>query len=86
MWIISNKQLDGISKSMREEFEKRAYYILSKEECTIGLDAQKIRKNINEQMDRLIESKITDEDLALNHIRLSFKYPALEDAQSKIEL
>jgi hypothetical protein len=78
MWTISNEQLQNISRSMREGFERRVFYALSKEKSTEGLIEENIRQNIHQQTDRLIRLKIKDEKLSLQFIRLSFENPALQ--------
>jgi GTP1/Obg family GTP-binding protein len=78
MWTISNEQMKNISNSMRSEFERRAYYVLSKEDSTNEMEVEKIKHNIHEQMDKVIRYKIKDENLAIQFIRLSFEHPALQ--------
>lgn len=79
MWTITDEQLDRISRSMRMEFEYRAFYVLSKEERIKVMSEYFVKDNIHKQMDRIIEYGIKDENLAMQFIRSSFEYPILQD-------
>jgi hypothetical protein len=79
MWTITDEQLTKISQSMREEFEKRAFYVLSKENCTTNILERDIRQNISKQMERIMRYNITNEEYAIEFIRLSFIHPILQE-------
>ena len=64
---------------MRSEFEKRAYFALSKEDCTKEMSEDFVKQNIHKQMDRIIKYDIKNEDLAIQFIRFSFEYPILQE-------
>lgn len=78
MWIISDKQLERISNSMREEFEKRIYCVLSKEKIINALSENEIKSNISNQLDKAIQYNFTSEEQIFQFIRLSFEYPKLQ--------
>ena len=79
MWTITDEQLRNISNTMRSEFEKRAYFVLSKEDCTKELSDDFVKQNIHTQMERVIKYNIKNEELAIQFIRLSFEYPVLQN-------
>jgi len=81
MWTITDKQLRNISSTMRSEFEKRAYFVLSKEDCTKELSDDFVKQNIHTQMERIIKYNIKDEELAIQFIRLSFEYSILQNEE-----
>lgn len=78
MWTITDEQLTNISHSMRIEFEERAYYVLSKEDCTDRMTEAEIKSIISRQIDRIMPFGFKNEDHILNFIQLSFKYSDLQ--------
>ena len=78
MWTITDEQLKNISDSMRLEFEKRAFYVLSREDCINGMSEDFVKQNIQKQTDRIVKYGIKDESLAMQFIRLSFEYSELQ--------
>lgn len=79
MWIISNEQLNAISNSMRDEFEKMAYCVLSKDDSTKYLCKDSIKTNIHLQINRAIEYNILSDECVLQFIRLSFRHPVMQE-------
>ena len=63
---------------MQREFEKRACCILSKEDLANDATADQVKRNVRNQTDRIVKYRIRDEESALQFIRLSFEYPALQ--------
>lgn len=78
MWIITNEQITAISELMRLEFEKRAFFIFQKEYGD-NITEKKLKLNIHNQMERIIEYNIQDETIALQFIRLTFEHPMLQN-------
>jgi hypothetical protein len=80
MWTITDKQLMQISQSMRAEFEKRVFYVLSKDDCTKELTEEDVIQNIHQQTEYLIKYQITTEESALEFLKLSFLHPVMREA------
>jgi len=75
MWVISNKQFIEISQSIRDEFERRANFILSKE---FAFPKEKMQQIINKQIERTSDYNIDTENATMLFLRLSFEYPVLQ--------
>ncbi|WP_165024393.1 hypothetical protein [Dysgonomonas sp. ZJ279] len=69
--------MSAISDSMRKEFEKRALYILLKSNVK-ELSVEQGLEVIHQQTDKIIEYEIQNEDLAIQFLELSFRYPILQ--------
>lgn len=79
MWTISEHQLIAISNSMRDEFEKRVYCVLSKDDSIKYLHKENIKMNIHSQINRAIKYSILSDECVIQFIRLSFMYPVMQE-------
>lgn len=75
MWIISKHQLTAISNSIRNEFEQRACFVITKERLNLPKD--EVKRIVHVQTDKIILYNINMEEAMMQFIHLSFRYPAL---------